>query len=74
MDRCLGREAAVGLLTSVLRRFGIADASIQTNGPLAHPIGEGDAVRAHIAKGCFVYSGSGQGARGEPAYYLSGPN
>lgn len=74
MDRCLGRDAAVGLLTSVLRRFGIAEASIQTNGPLAHPIGEGDAVRAHIAEGCFVYSGSGQAASGDPAYYLSGPN
>ena len=73
MSRCLGKEQATQLISSVLTGLGATNWGIRTDGPLAYPIGQEKAVRSHINAGCFVYSGSGHGSDGQPVYYLSGP-
>lgn len=71
-ERCLSRTEAVDFLRTVLAEQGVRDVLIRTDGPLTHPVGEGDAVRAHVAAGCFVYSVSGRSADGQLVYYLTG--
>lgn len=73
MRRCLGEEQATELLSSVLAALGVTNPNIRTDGPLAYPSGQEEAVRAHIASGCFVYSGSGRDPAGQPIYYITGP-
>ncbi len=73
MSECLGKEEATDLVTSVLSGIGETDFTISTDGPLAYPLGQGDAVQSHIASGCFVYSTTGWDASGRPVYYISGP-
>ncbi len=73
MSECLGKEEATQFVASVLSGVGETDFTISTDGPLAYPSGQGDAVRSHIASGCFVYSSMGWDADGRPVYYISGP-
>ena len=73
MSECLNKDEATALVTSVLSGVGETDFTISTDGPLAYPSGQGDAVRSHIASGCFVYSAMGWDADGRPVYYISGP-
>lgn len=72
-SRCLGKAQATELVSSVLTGLGVTDWSIRTDGPLAYPIGQREAVQSHIDSGCFVYSGSGHGPGGQSTYYISGP-
>lgn len=73
MERCLDRSEAIALVEAVLDRFHVSNASVRTDGPRAFPIDREREVKAHIAAGCFVYSGSGRGPNGELVYYLTGP-
>jgi hypothetical protein len=73
MDRCLGRTEAIEYISSVLQSAGVEDFEVRTDGPFAFPLADQDAVRAHVADGCYVYSLSGHSAGGTPTYYLSGP-
>jgi hypothetical protein len=75
MERCHRRDEAIALMASELDRLGVGNWSIRTDGPLAVPVGQQDAVREHIAAGCYVYSGnqaskSGDGGR---VFFLAGP-
>lgn len=72
MTRCLGERAAIEFVSSVLSGVGVADFDIRTDGPFAYPTGKEEAVRKHVAAGCFVYSGSGRDPDGKPVYYISG--
>lgn len=69
---CLDEAEATALLSSTLGASG--DFLVRTDGPFAYPTGEGKAVREHVARGCFVYSGTGADADGRRVYYLSGPD
>lgn len=73
MTDCLGQGEASELISTTLRTLGVSDFSVRTDGPLAYPSGQGEAVRSHIAAGCFVYSGAGQGGDGGLVQYISGP-
>jgi hypothetical protein len=72
MNECLGKEEAIEFISSVLTGLGQSDFTISTDGPLAYPEGQEEAVRTHIASGCFVYSAMGWDAEGRPVYYISG--
>jgi hypothetical protein len=71
MSSCFNEAEARELISSTLTSIGVTGWEIRTDGPLAYPTGEEKAVRDHIAAGCFVYSGSGQGPNGA-IYYISG--
>jgi len=71
MSGCFSEQEARELIASSLTSIGVTGWEIRTDGPLAYPTGEEDAVRNHIAAGCFVYSGSGRGPNG-PTFYISG--
>lgn len=72
---CLNKEQATALISSALADAGATSSfTVRTDGPLAHPIGEGDVVRQHIAKGCYVYSGTGLDGAGYRVFYSSGPD
>lgn len=75
MRRCLGKDEATQLVSSVLTSLGATDFSVRADpwGPQAAPIGQEEAVRSHVAAGCFVYSGMGWDAGGHAKYYLWGP-
>ncbi len=73
MSRCLGRDEAIQFVSSTLAALGVVDTSIRTDGPFAYPDGQEATVRAHVAAGCYVYSGSGRDPNGRPVYFLSGP-
>ncbi len=73
MGTCLNQDQATDLITTTLSSLGVSDFSVRTDGPLVHPIGQGDVVRNHISAGCFVYSGAGQDAGGRFVQYISGP-
>lgn len=77
MRRCLGEDEARNLVSSALDNLGVTGWSIRTNGPLGPPqvapIGREEAVRSHIANGCFVYSGAQRDPDGSTVYYISGP-
>jgi len=72
MNECLGKDQATELISSVLTGIGQTSFTISTDGPLAYPEEQEEAVRAHIASGCFVYSATGWGPDGQPIYYISG--
>lgn len=72
MNECLGKDQATELISSVLTGIGQTSFTVSTDGPLAYPEGQEEAVRAHIASGCFVYSATGWGPNGQPIYYISG--
>jgi hypothetical protein len=74
MTRCLSKEQASGFIFSVLASVDVVGGSIRTDGPVAYPAGQEEAVRSHIASGCYVFSGSGHGADGQPIFYISGPD
>jgi hypothetical protein len=69
---CLGRDAAVAFLRSVLRDLGEPDARIRTDGPIIIPVEGEEAARRHVASGCYVYSGVLWDAEGEPVYAIGG--
>lgn len=73
MRRCLGKDEATQLISSVLTSLGVTDFSVRAAGPQGAPIGQEEAVRSHVAAGCFVYSGMGWDADGHANYYLWGP-
>lgn len=72
MNECLGKEEATSFISSVLTGLGQTEFTISTDGGLAYPEGQEQAVRAHIASGCFVYSAMGWDPDGRPVYYISG--
>lgn len=59
MRRCLGRNDATELVSSVLTSLGVTDFSVRADpwGPQAGPIDQIDAYRSHVDAGCFVYVG-----------------
>jgi len=71
MAECLNEDRARDLIGSVLTGLGVTNWSIRTDGPMAYPAGEGDAVQAHIAEGCTVMTGSGHDADGSPVFGIS---
>jgi len=57
MSECLSEDEARAFVGSLLDGLGVTGWSITTDGPVALPAGdEGDAVRAHLAAGCTVWS------------------
>jgi hypothetical protein len=73
MSECFDEEEATDLIRSTLSGLGQADVTILTDGPLAVPNGQEEAVRTHVASGCYVYSGMGWDANGQPMYFVNGP-
>lgn len=75
MSRCLGREDATALVSSTLTGLGVTDFSVhaQAGGMYAVSAGQEEAVRDHIAAGCYVYAYLGWDEQGHPTYYLAGP-
>lgn len=69
---CLNEAAARTLAGQALSGAGVLNFEIRTDGPLAYPSGEADAVMQHLDDGCFVYTGSGRSAEGTPVYYIYG--
>ncbi len=63
MRRCLGKDEATRLISLVLTSLGVTDFSVRADpwGPQAAPIGQIEAVRSHVAAGCFVYAGMQDG-------------
>lgn len=72
MDRCLEKDEAIAFVSSLLESLGVEDWSITTDGPVGGPEGSEQALREHIAAGCFVYTGSGHDGDGRPFFNLSG--
>lgn len=72
LHRCLGKDAAIELLSSVLRANNVNEFSISTDGPVAYPMGQDAAVATHLVAGCYIYSGSSRDGDGRPVYYISG--
>lgn len=64
MRRCLGREEAIQFVSSVLTGIGASDVAVRADprGPQGGPIGQFEAIRSHVAAGCFVYSGMPDGS------------
>lgn len=73
MRSCLDRAEATRLISSTLAKLGVTGWSVGDDGRLVVPIGQEEAVRRHIAQGCFVYSGSQSTPDGGRAFYISGP-
>ena len=73
MSECLDKEEAKQLIGAALGKAGVTDWSIRTDGPVAHPIGEGETMRQHLAAGCYVYSAVSWDGNGRPVVYLAGP-
>ncbi len=59
MLRCLGRNDAIELVSSVLTSLGVSGFSVRADpwGPQSAPIDQYDAYLAHVDAGCFVYAG-----------------
>lgn len=73
MDECYDKDQATEFITSTLTGLGETDFSITTEGPFGYPAGQEEEVRAHIADGCYVYSGMGWDGDGGPVYVIHGP-
>ncbi len=73
MSECLTEVEARALVGSVLDGLGVSQWSIRTDGPFGVPLGQEDAVRAHLAGGCTVWSGSGHDDGGTLVIYLTPP-
>jgi hypothetical protein len=72
MNECFDRDQAEEFITSTLTGLGVTDFTITTEGPLDYPLGQQEEVSAHIAAGCYVYSGMGRDADGRPIYIIHG--
>lgn len=73
MADCYGRAAAIDLVKSSMVAASATGFTVRTDGPFAYPMDQADAVRRHVADGCYVYSGTGTDANGSRVFYLSGP-
>ena len=71
MRSCFAPDEARSLVSGVLDGAGVESFEIRFDGPLAYPIGQAEAVQAHISRGCSVYSGSGRTDDGTPVYFLN---
>lgn len=71
--QCLGKDDATALIASELTALGATRWTIRTDGPLPVRIGDEQAVRDHIAAGCFVYAGTQSRPDGERVFYIVGP-
>lgn len=71
MSDCFNEEETRQLISSTLSDIGVTEFEIRTDGPLAYPIEEEEAVRNHLAAGCFVYSTLGGGPNGF-IFYIRG--
>ena len=69
---CMGREAAVELVTTTLLGVGEVGYEIRTNGPVTAPVERRDEVFAHVEAGCWIYAGSGWTSEGTRLFYVSG--
>jgi hypothetical protein len=65
MRRCLGKDEAIAFVTSVLAGIGRTDITVTADppGPKAVPADQSEAYEAHVAAGCYVYSGIQNGNR-----------
>jgi hypothetical protein len=73
MRECYDKDQATEFINSTLAGLGETNFSITTEGPFAYPLGQHEEVTAHIAAGCYVYSGMGWDADGRPMYIIHGP-
>lgn len=71
ISECLTEDEARAFVGSVLDGLGVTEWSISTDGPFGVPVGQEDAVRAHVADGCTVWSGSGHDDGGALVIYLT---
>ncbi|HSK47434.1 MAG TPA: hypothetical protein VLA05_05450 [Coriobacteriia bacterium] len=69
---CLSREAAITRLDERLRAAGQDNFEIRTDGPVGAPRERFDEVMRHVERGCFIYSGPGWTADGQPLFFLAG--
>lgn len=72
MERCLSKDEAAAFLESRLRSLGESGFEVRSDGPLAAPVDQKDAVLHHVDAGCWVYSTSGRTGDGAAVYYISG--
>ena len=74
MSECLSEDEARAFVGSLLDGLGVTGWSVVTDGGVAFPMGdEGDAVRAHLAAGCTVWSTTGHDDSGALIVYLTPP-
>lgn len=71
MSQCLSIDEATSLASSVLTSPGVEAFQVRTDGPLAYPSDQKEAVLDHVSQGCVVYSGSGNSSEGTSVVYLS---
>jgi hypothetical protein len=72
MSRCLDKDQAIQFISSVLSGANVKGFAVLTDGPFSFPLDQQREVEEHVAEGCYVYSGSGHDADGNPVYFLSG--
>lgn len=73
LSECLTEGEARAFVGSVMDGLGITGWSVRIDGPVAFLVGQEDAIRAHMAAGCAVYSGSGHDDEGALVIYLTPP-
>ena len=72
---CYDKGQADALVRTSLAGTGVSDGFlVRTDGPIAYPSGDEDVVRAHLGRGCFIYSGTGLDETGRRVFYISGPD
>lgn len=71
-EECLSEEGADSRLRSVLTEAGELDFVIRHDGPVGAPLDAVEEAEAHVAAGCWVYSGTGFDDDGRRVFFLAG--
>lgn len=72
LDECLTKEQAAEAVTTALREVGEVGWELRENGPIGGPLNQLDQIKQHVAKGCFIYSGTGWAPDGQRRYFIAG--
>jgi hypothetical protein len=72
LDECLTKEQAAQAVTAALRGVGELGWQLRDDGPIGGPVNGLDEIKQHVAKGCFIYSGTGWAPDGQRLYYIAG--
>jgi hypothetical protein len=72
LDECLTKEQAREAVAAALREVGELGWELREDGPIGGPVNRLDDIKQHVAKGCFIYSGTGWGPDGQRLYFIAG--
>lgn len=72
LNECLSRDEAADRVRAILRKAGEVEWELRMGGRVNAPSDRIEEARAHIAAGCWIYSGTGWTADGTRLFWIGG--